>query len=77
MGFLGFQKFSYGKWLWKIDWHLIEALKPEELKLQKEEGFISAKWVNFAGATSLFTYKDFLPFLDKANQVMLNSAVSK
>lgn len=65
--FLGTQKLY---WLCKVDWHLVESLAPEEVKLQTEERFVDSKWVTFDEAKKIFTYKDFVPFIEQAYSII-------
>jgi 8-oxo-dGTP pyrophosphatase MutT (NUDIX family) len=65
--FLGTQKFYL---VCKIDWHLVEAFDPSEIKLQVEERFVDSKWVTLTQAKELFTYKDFLYFIDKSYTII-------
>lgn len=70
ISYIGDQRYIYmekGKENEKIvSWYVMEAVGDEELNLNKSEGFVDARWLQFEAARSQFTHQSFGAWLDLA-----------
>jgi 8-oxo-dGTP pyrophosphatase MutT (NUDIX family) len=53
-----------------VDWFVFRADAPEQLKLNRDEGFIDAHWLSYRDARLRLTHPEFVAFLDRAQDML-------
>lgn len=54
----------------QVDWYVFVIGDTGALRLNGAEGFVQARWLPYEQARALFTHANFLPFLQRAREVL-------
>ncbi|MEM7494613.1 MAG: NUDIX domain-containing protein [Myxococcota bacterium] len=54
----------------QVDWYVFVVGDTNVLRLNGAEGFVEARWLPYEQARALFTHSGFLPFLQRARDVL-------